>query len=148
MYRSSAFASFFLRLCFGYTLYSERINDNKASLLCVKRVFSRLSESPKKNNRKTTQTTKKKAAKNHKKKSRFSLKTFSLFSLFSLSASLSLLLSLVLSFLLSHHHHSFSLVSPFSSLCLFFQRSSFFSEVRSLRSRLEFDSHVRCWLQR
>ena len=82
MYRSSAFASCFLRLCCGYTLYRERINDNKASLLYVKRVFS-LSESPKKNNKKRHKQ-KKKQPKNTKKAD--SLSTFSLFSLFSLSA--------------------------------------------------------------
>ena len=85
MYRSSAFASCFLRVCCGYTLYRERINDNKASLLYVKRVFS-LSESPKKNNRKTTQT-KKKQPKNTKKAD--SLSKLFLSFLFSLSLLLS-----------------------------------------------------------
>jgi hypothetical protein len=74
-----------LRLCCGYI--EKRINDNKASLCYVKRVFS-LSESPKKNNRKTTQTTKKKAAKKHKKKADSLSKLFLSF-LFSLSLLLS-----------------------------------------------------------
>ena len=83
MYRSSAFGGRVFCVCVVDILYiDERINENKASLCYVKRVFS-LSESPKKNNRKTTQQ-KKKQPKNTKKAD--SLSTFSLFSLFSLSA--------------------------------------------------------------